>query len=208
MKNYFRDIDFCLTLFIYNIFSYCKYPLLKEIFGNISKDKRIYNYINYLLHYQKDNKTDENEQEKKLNEAIKYNDTIVIGDKTFHDFISKIKLPCKNKYFIKENEILNFFKDVKKIKNKYKICKYMIIMNEKNGIEFLETIRYISNTFVLKIIIILYIENKNNHIDKNILQEFLFPIILTYNEKDILDYYIDHFERLKEKNIKYIERKE
>ena len=66
-------------------------------------------------------------------------------------------------------------------------------MNEKNGINFLETIRYISNTFVLKIIIILYIENKNNHIDKNILQEFLFPIILTYNEKDILDYYIDHF---------------
>ena len=208
VKNYFRDIDFCLTLFIYNIFRYCNYPLLKEIFGNISKDKRIYNYINYLLHYQKDNKTDESEQEKKLNDAIKYNDTIVIGDKMFHDFISKIKLPCKNKYFIKENEILNFFKDVKKIKNKYKICKYMIIMNEKNGINFLETIRYISNTFVLKIIIILYIENKNIQIDKNILQEFLFPIILTYNEKDILDYYIDHFERLKEKNIKYIERNE
>ena len=208
VKNYFRDIDFCLTLFIYCIFRYCNYPLINEIYSNLLRDLRFYLYLDYLLHYQKDNKTDETEQEKKLNEAIKYNDTLVIGDKKFHDFIAKIKLPYKNIYFIKENEILDFFQDDKKIKNKYKICKYIIIMNEKNCFEYLETIRYISNTFVLQIIIVLYIENRNINIDKKILQGYLIPIVLTYNENDILNYYIDHFKRLKEKYIKYIERQE
>ena len=64
---------------------------------------------------------------KKFNEVIKYNDTY----KTLHDYIAKIKLSYKNIYFIKENEIFDFFQDDKKIKNKYKICKYIIIMNEK-----------------------------------------------------------------------------
>ena len=39
-------------------------------------------------------------------------------------------------------------------------------MNETNGIESLETIKYISNYYALKIIIIIYIRNKNYKIDK------------------------------------------
>jgi len=79
-------------------------------------------------------------------------------------------------------------------------------MNEKNGIEYLETIKYLSNEYALKIVIILYIQNKNFKIDKKILQESLVSIILTYCEKDILNYYNDHFNILKEKTIKYIDR--
>ena len=69
-------------------------------------------------------------------------------------------------------------------------------MNEKNGIEYLETIKYLSNEYALKIVIILYIQNKNFKIDKKILQESLVSIILTYCEKDILNYYNDHFNIL------------
>ena len=68
-------------------------------------------------------------------------------------------------------------------------------MNEKKGIEYLETIQYFSNEYILNTLIII-----------NVLIEPLKTIILTYNEKDILNYYNDHFDRLKEKNIKYIER--
>ena len=79
-------------------------------------------------------------------------------------------------------------------------------MNEKNGIEYLKTIEYIANEYALKIVIILYVQNKNIKIDKKILQASFIPIILTYCEKDILNYYNDHFFILKEKTIKYIDR--
>ncbi len=207
IKNFFRDIDFCLCKFIYNIINLCtNFPLKNEIFHYMCRDNQFCDYINYGLHLQKDNITPETEDEKIFNQAIKYNDTIVIGDKNFIDIIKKMKLPCKNLYYINEKEILNFFKNPKKINNKYHICKYLIIINEKNAIDYLETLKYICNEYFLKIIIIIYFQNKNIKIDKKILQKPLIPIILTYSEQDILNYYNDHFFLLKEKNIKYFDR--
>ena len=77
-----------------------------------------------------------------------------------------MNLPCKNIYYLNENEISNFFKKPKKINNKYNICKYFLIANEKFGIKFLETIKYICNVFALKIVNITYIQDKNAKIDK------------------------------------------
>ena len=209
VKNFMRDIDFCICLLIHNILILCRnYPLYSEIYSCIITETRFTYYKCYILHLIKDNKIPDNEQEKIFNKSIKYNDTIVIGDKNFHDLIKKINLPCKNKYYLKENEILNFFKNPKKIENKYNICKYLIIMNEKKGIEYLETIQYICNEYIIQSLIIIYVQNKNIKINKNVLLEPLKTLILTYNEKDILNYYNDHFYRLKEKNIKYIERNE
>ena len=209
IKNFYRDIDFCLCKLIYNIILILpNFPLKKEMFYYMSRDIQFRDYINYTLHFEKDNITPENEDEKIFNQSIKYNDTIVIGDNYFIDIIKKIKLPCKNSYYINENEILNFFKNPKKIDNKYNICKYLIIMNEKNAFDYLETLRYICNEYVLKIIIIIYLQNKNIKIDKKLLQKPLIPIILVYSEQDLLNYYNDHFFRLKEKNIKYFDRNE
>jgi hypothetical protein len=115
--------------------------------------------------------------------------------------MKKMNLPCKNIYYLNENEISNFFKKPKKINNKYNICKYFLIANEKFGIKFLETIKYICNVFALKIVNIIYIQDKNAKIDKKILQAPIIPTILTYCEKDILNYYLDNYERLKERNI-------
>ena len=56
-------------------------------------------------------------------------------------------------------------------------------MNEKNGIEYIETIKYIANDYALKILLIIFIQNKNIKIDKKILQASFIPIILTYCEK-------------------------
>jgi hypothetical protein len=113
-----------------------------------------------------------------------------------------MNLPCKNIYYLDVNQISDFFKNPKKIDNKYNICKYFIIINEKLGLEYLETIKYICNVYALKIVAIIYIQNKNVKIDKKILQVPIIPTILTYSEKDILNYYIDNYERLTERNIK------
>ena len=189
IKNYFRDMDFCLCKFIQYTLSLCKtYPFISEINHYINnEEKRCRNYIFYYLHLIKDNITPENEQEKIFNQAIRYNDIIVIEDKNFLDIISKMNLPCKNKYLLNEKEVSNFFKKPRKINNKYNICKYLIIMNEKNRIEYLETFKYIANEYALKIVLILYIQNRNFKIDKIIFQTSFIPIILTYCEKDILN---------------------
>ena len=71
-------------------------------------------------------------------------------------------------------------------------------MNGNSGIKFLETIKYISNVFGIKIIVIIYIENKNIKIDKKILESPILPTILTYSEKDIINYYTDNNDRLKD----------
>ena len=65
-----------------------------------------------------------------------------------------------------ENQFSSFFQVPKKIENKYNICKYFIIMNEKNGNKYMETIKYISNAFGLKFATIIYIENKNIKVQK------------------------------------------
>ena len=207
IKNYLRDIDFCLgKLFLNILINYCpNYPLKFEItHPYISKEKRLGYYILYSVHLKKlnENPNGESDEEKILNKSIKYNDTIVIGDNNFHNIIQKIKLPCKNIYYIKENEITKFFEKPPKINNKYKICKYFIITNEKFGIEFLETFKYITNVFGIKLVIIILVQNINIKIDKKFLQTPIMPTILTYNEKDILNYYCDNFDRLKEINIK------
>ena len=200
IKNYIRDIEFCLGRVIFNILGYyCKdYPLkFKIVHPYISMEKRIHYYTIYSVPSERDNNIEE-QQEKSLNKSIKYNDTIVIGDQNFHNLVKKMNLPCKNTYYINENQISNFFKKPKKINNKYNICKYFIIINEKLGIEYLETFKYISNVLGLKIVTIIYVQDKNAKIDKKILQVPIIPTILTYSEKDILNYYFDNYDRLKE----------
>ena len=127
---------------------------------------------------------------------------MVIGDNNFHNIIKKINLPCKNVYYINEKQIIEFFETPHKINNKYKICKYFILVNEIIGLEYIETFKYISNIYGLKIVIIIFIQHNNIKIDKRFLQVPIMPTILTYNEKDILNYYTDNYDRLKEINIK------
>ena len=117
IKNYCRDIDICLLKFLYYNLYFCKYyPLFSDISDYMYTYKINVNNSFYMLHFRKDSKSYENEKEKIFNESIRYNDTIIIGNKKFHYFIKNIKLPCKNKYFIddKTDEITKFFETPKK----------------------------------------------------------------------------------------------
>jgi hypothetical protein len=145
-----------------------------------------------------------NNEELTFNNVIKYNDTIVMGDYNFHNLIIKMKLPFKNIYYLNEKQISKFFENPPyKLNGKYKICKYFIIVNGKSGLEFLETFKYISNVYGVRIVEIIYIPNNNVKIEKKFLQVPILPTILVYNEKDIVNYYLDNLNRLKEINVKY-----
>ena len=207
IKFYLRDIDFCLGKFIIHIFQLLSniYPFKSQIMTTyFNKDKRFLLYLEYQVQTtrQRQNKI-EDEQAKAYNKAIKYNDTIVLGDKQFHDLIKKMRLPCNNIYYKNENQFANFFEVPKTINDKYKICKYFVVMNEKNGKKYLETIRYISNVFGVKLAVIIYIQNKDIKINKKILENPLIHIVLTYSEKDILNYYYDSNVRLKDISVNY-----
>ena len=187
----------------------CKnYPSQFEIAPSyINKDKRVIFYKVYSIQASKINDF-EDEQAKAYNQAIKYNDTIVLGNNNFHELIKKMNIPCENINYFNENQFLSFFYTPQKKENKYNICKYFIIMNEKNGNKYMETIRYISNVFGLKFATIIYIENKNDKIHKKILQDPFIHMILTYSEKDILNYFYDSYSRIKEINVNYIDENE
>ena len=210
VKYYLKDIDFSLGLTIIDILNgFCKdYPFNLEFkIPFIYKEQRIAFYKMYIPDAEKQNDI-ENDQAKAYRKAITYNDTIVLGDKNFHNFIKKINLPVKPIYYLNEKEFSNFFQNPQKIDNKYKICKYIIIMDEKKGKEYFETIRYICNVFGLTLISIIYIQNKNFKINKNILQNPFIQIILTHSEKDILNFDEDNIFRLKEFIINYYDENE
>ena len=147
----------------------------------------------------------EDEQEKIYNESIKYNNTIVLGDKQFHDSIKKMNLPCENIYYVNNNDFPSFLQNPKKINNKYKICQYFIIMNEKNAKDYIDNIRYICDTFGLKLGLIIFIQDKNYRINKRLVQNPFIHIVIAYCEEDILNYYIDSLIRLKDVNLKNLE---
>ena len=210
IKNFYRDIAFCLGKFIMNIFNnYIEgYPFSLEIFQHfLNFEKRYIYYLTYNNHLKQD-KYIENEEEKIYNKSLRYKHIIALGDQDFHNLIKKINLPCekdKQIYFFNENQFSTFFQKPIKINDKYKVCKYIIIMNEKNWIKYYETIMYISNVFGIKILLIIYIQNKDIKIDKIHLQFSSIALVLVYSEKDILNYYNDINESLKDNEIKYKE---
>jgi hypothetical protein len=90
--------------------------------------------------------------------------------------------------YLTEDEFSKFF-EVPKKKNNYNICKYFLIMNEKNGFQYIETIRYISNVFGIIFATIIYVENK---------------LEVQINQR-ISDYFLNYIRIDYEKNIHYHE---
>ena len=212
IKNYLRDIDFCLGKVIIDIIkNSCKnYPLELDIYNTYSDNEKrsfLYKLYRAIVKLYNENKQ-EDEYIKAYNKAIKYNDTIVLGEEQFFNSIKKIDLPCQNIYYLKNDDLLDFFLFPKKINNKYKIIKYFVIMNEKYGNKYLETIRYISDVFGIKFGVIIYIKNKYIKINKEIIQHPFLHIILAYSEKDILNYYYDSIIRIKDINLHFLEENE
>ena len=133
----FQDIDFCLKIFLYlinlNYFNEAFWKIVNSLLS-IQIDKRINNYINYESSNMKDltdqYKEFDDQKMKTLNNSLKIKNTLIVGQKPFHDFIKDLKLPT-NTFCLTIEQLVGFcdnFKD-NKIDNKYVINKYFIIIN-------------------------------------------------------------------------------
>ena len=200
---FFKDIDFCLKIFLQSL----AYDIKDEIFFKIinsfcsfNMDKR----FNCFSNYSTSNNTDLikeyrelNEEDMKiLNNSLKIKNTIIIGEKPFHDFIKNLKLSTIE-YFLKIEELNDFCntsRDKRKIDDKYAINKYFIIIEYKIFKEYYKSINLLSCTYGLFFILIIYIdENKKVLINKNILSHLaLVPIIICFSKEDLLHYYSDN----------------
>jgi len=95
IKNFFRDIDFCLKILVSSKFSILngeKFNFLDEINLSLSIcDLRYPIYITVLIN-EDINKNYFTEEEKKLiNDSLSIKDFIIIGDKKFHEKIKTIE---------------------------------------------------------------------------------------------------------------------
>ena len=156
---YLKDIDFCLKLFF--VLLDRLYP--SDIFGKIvtsfliiNIDKRISSFI-YYCELQKliklrsldtstlKNLSDlENEQMEILNNSLKIRHTIVIGEQNFQEFIKSLNLSTKQ-IFLKFEELKNFCSSLKdfKIRDRYLINKYFVIIEDKNFNEYYKSLNFI-----------------------------------------------------------------
>ena len=110
IKFYLKDIDFCLCKVIIDNFRGLSndYPFKSQIISTyLNNDKRFLFYLEYQVQTTRHKGKIEDEQAKAYNKAIKYNDTIVLGDKQFHNLINQMKLPYEPIYCLNEKEFEN-----------------------------------------------------------------------------------------------------
>ena len=76
-----------------------------------------------------------------LDKSLKIKNTLIIGEKYFHDFIKNLKLPTKE-YYLQFNELKKFcssFQD-NKIDHNYMINEYFVIIESKNFDEYYKSL--------------------------------------------------------------------
>ena len=130
-----------------------------------------------------------------LDKSLKIKNTLIIGEKYFHDFIKNLKLPTRE-YYLQFNELKKFcssFQD-NKIDHNYMINEYFVIIESKNFDEYYKSLNLLSFTYGITFIIIIYInDQKNIYINKNLFNDdALMPIIICYTKEDIKEYFNDN----------------
>ena len=200
---FFKDMDFCLKFFLYLlqlIYPNEKFLNIVKSFLEVSIDRR----INSFLNYESSNLPDFISQFRELNEkdietinnSLKIKNSIIIGEKSFHNFIKSLKLPT-TEYFLKIDDLNNFCSDcrkLRKVNNKYAINKYFMILEYKNFNEYYKSINLLSCTYGLFFMLIIYIDNeKKVLINKNLINgKSLIPIIICFSKEDLKNYYSDN----------------
>ena len=195
IKNFFRDIDFCLKLLVYSKFGMFKIGeinLIDEINFSLSIcDLRYPIYLAYAG-IEALNKNKFTEEEKKIiNDSLTIKDFIIIGDKKFHEKIKTIEKNIKSNSlgYLNIEEISNYVNGkLKKAGSQISTYFYFLIVRLDEYVANFEKFVVLSMRSGITFIAILYVENENNI---NFYKEQInFPIttIFVYSPKDIIYY--------------------
>jgi len=192
------DIDFCLKYFfeiIFQLVEFEKYGIYESLYDAalLYVDKRI-EIFNEYIH------TDifENEVLKiiskdeliKLNNIIKINDIIVLGNKEFHKIIKKIekKITQKNINYLKISELRNYLN--REIENTQieRIFRYFLLIEIEEMQKIYKDIYSIIKEFSLILHIIIYSKDDKIFVNKIPFQIPYFPIFLANSTEELINY--------------------
>jgi len=196
--KYLMDIDFCLKYFlglIFQLVEFDKYENFKCLYDFIllNVDKRIdifNNYIHTNIIEKEAFKIISKEDLIKLNNSIKINDFIVLGNKEFHKFIKKIEknIAHQNIVYLKISELRNYLK--KEIKNtqKERIFRYFLFIEIEEMQRIYKDIYSIIKEFSLILHIIIYSKDDKIFVNKIPFQIPYFPIFLANSTEELINY--------------------
>ena len=192
--NIFRDIDFCLKIYISIIYKYIsninnkKYNFFNKIILVLMKDEPRYLplqiYLNMFSGLNNFNKKEINI----INNALKINDFIVLGNNIFHKRMEIIEKNIKSKSFkyLNIQQIENYLDEKKNDKNVDILTYfYFLIIRYEEYKENYEKFHVLSTKTGITFLIFLYIE-KENKLNKYIIN--ILPTILVYSHEDIINY--------------------
>ena len=195
--NFFRDIDFCLKLYVISYFVTIKNKkvnFINEILFALSAcEPRYQLYIYYSYQLFNSNKFNENKKSI-INSSLKINDFIVLGNNIFHDKIKIIEKNIKSKSFkyLNIEQIEDYIDEKKKDKNNILTYFYFLIIRYEEYNENFENIVTLSFKSGVTFLVFLYIENTNKFYKNNFF--FLLSTILVYSPEDILIYLSQNFD--------------
>ena len=196
--KYLMDIDFCLKYFfeiIFQLVEFEKYEMYKSLYDVVLLyvDKRI-NIFNDYIHTD----TFENEALKiitkdeliKLNNVIKINDFIVLGNKEFHKIIKKLEknIAHQNIIYLEISELRNYLKREIENTEKERIFRYFLLIEIEEMQKIYKDIYSIIKEFSLNLHIIIYYKNDKIFINKIPFQIPYFPIFLANSTEELINY--------------------
>lgn len=194
ITNFFRDIDFCLKIFLSMVYvnlNTKSHNLFNELISclNICEPRFLF-FSFYLDHYFIHNIINE-KSNNIMNDTLTIKDFIILGDKRFHEKIKTIEKNIKSNSFqyLNIGQIRNYLKQKKKEKGSQIVPYfYFLVIRLEEYKENFENLFMLTLFSGITFFIFLYIENENaSKIHKNIIN-FVFSTILVFSTEDIKNY--------------------
>ena len=192
--NFFRDIDFCLKLYLtmnYGQLTTEKHDFAGEIYSALnSSEPRFIQYSLYQSHLSEFSSFD-SQTLNIINNTLTIKNFIILGDKIFHQKIKTIEKHIKNESFQYLNpDQITYYLDLKKKEKAKTIVPYfyLLIIKYEEFIKNFENFAILCYRTGIFFLVFLYIENENiTKIIKNKYYGFI-SIIFVYSPNDILKY--------------------
>ena len=199
MIKLLEDLDFCLKYFFFRTYGWFKDPTYKmRCAGSLDNiDRRIFSFYTYssFKSFKKNALEFISEEEFKImNQTLIIKDFIIIGNEKFSNTIKTIKYEVIHKKisnFSTITQVRDFLKHNISENVKYRNFSYIIIIKDKDVENIFQELFSIMHEFALGLMLIVYIEDLNILINKEILMKIRnIPIFFAHNIDEIKNFII------------------
>ena len=197
--NYFRDIDFCLKVFISSCIQ--SFDNIKHKFGDqldlalLDCDNRFDEFERCKCQINKEKRIVTEEEEKKMYNTLTIKDFIIIGNDSFHNKIKNIEknIKANSLNYLNMENLWDFLKEKRPKGKKLATFFYFLIIELEEFYENVDIIYLLCLEYGLTILVLLYNENDEIIYYKNPMN-FIFPTIFVNSPEYIINYLSQKFE--------------